>query len=303
MKEFLKDVAKGAVMGVANIIPGVSGGTMAVSMGIYDKLITSVTHLFQSFKKSVMTLLPIVIGMLVGIVGLSFVIEYLFGSFPFETNLLFIGLIIGGLPMIVKNVKGAKFSISYAIAFLLFFVLVVGMALLGEVDGAAKEVVLNPWNLIILFLIGIIAAATMIIPGVSGSMVLMLLGYYNTIINAITDLVRALKDFDMAGILHQCGILIPFGIGVLLGIFTIAKLIEILFAKAPVLTFWAIIGLIVASPFAIVLMNREIFLHFSFVHVVFGVIALAIGFVIAMFLGKEENSAEDMKSDSTSQEA
>ena len=102
----IKDILKGAVIGIANIIPGVSGGTMAVSMGIYDKIIHSVTHLFSEFKKSVKTLLPIGIGVVIAIVAVARLIEYMFGVIPFQTNLLFIGLILGGLPSIAKKVKG-----------------------------------------------------------------------------------------------------------------------------------------------------------------------------------------------------
>ena len=94
--KFIKDILKGMVMGIANIIPGVSGGTMAVSMGIYDVLIHSVTHIFKEFKKSFNALLPIGIGMVVGILGLSRLIEWMFDAVPIQTNLLFIGLIIGG---------------------------------------------------------------------------------------------------------------------------------------------------------------------------------------------------------------
>jgi putative membrane protein len=285
LKEVIFDIIKGMVMGIANIIPGVSGGTMAVSMGIYDKLIHSVTHLFTEFKKSVLTLIPIVIGMGLGIVGLSFVIKFLFASFPIQTNLLFIGLIIGGLPMIYKKVKGQVIRLPHIAAFLVFFIVVVAMAALGEVESTGR--VLNPTfgNMIILFFIGVIAAATMVIPGVSGSMVLMLLGYYNSIIDAITDFVSALAAFDVQGILNGFGILVPFGIGVVVGIFAIAKLIEIIFAKAPYVAYWAIIGLIVASPFAIVLMND--FSGINVFSVITGILALAVGILIAMTLGRE----------------
>lgn len=286
MKELIFDVLKGMVMGIANIIPGVSGGTMAVSMGIYDKLIHSVTHLFSEFKKSIKTLIPIVVGMGLGIVGLSFVIKFLFAHFPIQTNLLFIGLIVGGLPMIFKKVKGQPIRIQHIVAFLIFFGIVVGMAAIGEVDKAGKAVDLNIINIIILFAMGIIAAATMVIPGVSGSMVLMLLGYYNTIIDTITELVTALVAVDVAGILHGVGILVPFGVGVVVGIFAIAKLIEYIFMKAPYVAYWAIIGLIVASPFGIVLMND--FSGINVIAIVTGIVAFAIGFAIAMVLGKEE---------------
>ena len=284
---FILDILKGMVMGIANVIPGVSGGTMAVSMGIYDKLITSLTHLFKDFKKSFFTLLPLGIGMVAGILGLARVIEWMFGTIPVQTNLLFIGLIVGGLPMIVKEVKGKKFKISYLIGFLAFFLLVSGLALLNGVKGADADLSFSIVTEIKLFLAGVIAAATMVIPGISGSMMLMLMGFYEPVIAAINSTVDALKAGDMAGIATGMGVIIPFGIGVVIGIFAIAKLIEFLFAKHRLTVFWCIIGLIVASPIAIVIMNKEIFVSLNAITVITAVIAFAVGCVIAYFLGGE----------------
>ena len=94
----IKDILRGAVIGVANIIPGVSGGTMMVSMGIYDTIIGCINRLFTDFVQCVRTLWPFAVGMAAAIVGLSFVIEPLFAHFPLQTNCAFIGLIFGGLP-------------------------------------------------------------------------------------------------------------------------------------------------------------------------------------------------------------
>ena len=91
----IKNVLKGMVIGIANIIPGVSGGTMMVAMGIYDKLIHCITHLFSEFKKNVLFLAPIAVGMAIAVVGSSFTIEKLFESFPFQTSLFFVGLVVG----------------------------------------------------------------------------------------------------------------------------------------------------------------------------------------------------------------
>lgn len=280
----IKSILKGMVIGIANIIPGVSGGTMMVSMGIYDKLIHCITHLFSEFKKSVLFLLPIAIGMVIAIIASSMGLEYLFENFPIQTNLLFIGLIVGGLPAICKNVKGNSIKIGHIIAGLLFFALVVGMAVMGETEGNAANLSFNLINVIKLFGVGVIASATMVIPGVSGSMVLLLMGYYNPILGAINDFIRALVAFDMDGILQGCGILIPFGIGVVAGVFAIAKLVEIIFAKFPLYAYWAIIGLIVASPIAIIAMGT--FPAVTALSVVTGILALALGFVIAMKLGE-----------------
>lgn len=279
----IKNVLKGIVIGVANIIPGVSGGTMMVSMGIYDKLIHCITHLFSEFKKSMKFLIPIFIGMAIALVGLSFLIEPAFEHFPLQTSCLFIGLIVGGLPAIWGKVKGKGIKISYIIPFLIFFAVVVGLAAMGEKEGSAADLTFSLWSCVKLFVVGIIASATMVIPGVSGSMMLLLLGYYNPIVSAIKDFVTALVSFDMQGILAGCGILVPAGIGIVVGIFAIAKLIEIIFEKFPLQAYWAIIGLIVASPFAILMMVGVG--SVSVVSVVVSIVTFVIGFIVAMKLG------------------
>lgn len=279
----IKNIIKGMVMGVANIIPGVSGGTMAVSMGIYDKLIHSVTHLLKEFKESMKFLIPIFLGIGIALVGLSFIIEPAFEHFPLQTNCLFIGLIVGGLPAVIKKVKGKGIKLSYLIPFLVFFAVVVGMAAVGEREGAAADLSFSFGSVIMLFVVGIIASATMVIPGVSGSMMLLLMGYYNPIVAAIKNFVTALVAFDMNGILQGCGILVPMGLGIVVGIILIAKLIEIIFEKFPIQAYWAIIGLIVASPFAIFLLGEVGTV--TVVSVLVSVVTFAVGFVIAMKLG------------------
>lgn len=283
----IKMILKGAVIGIANIIPGVSGGTMMVVMGIYDKLIHAITHLRSEFKQALKLLIPIVIGMGLGIVVLTEVITRALENFPVQTNFMFIGLIVGGLPVILQKLKetGKKVSFGNVIAMLAFFALVVGMALVGEAEGSGAEITINLMNIIKLFFVGIIASATMVIPGVSGSMVLMLLGYYYTILDSVSAFLHGLLEFDIPTLFHNFGILFPFGIGVLVGIGVIAKLVEIVFVKFPNYAYCAIIGLIVASPIGIILMSD--LTAYNLIAILTGVVTFAIGFVIARKLGEE----------------
>lgn len=289
---FIFDMLKGMVMGIANVIPGVSGGTMAVSMGIYDKLIGSITHLFKDLKKSIITLLPIGLGMVIGILALARVIEFMFERIPVQTNTFFIGLIAGGLPMIIKEVKGQKIKLSGIVGFLVFFVLVIGMAALDGASGNNAEFSKGITDIIKLFGAGIVAAATMVIPGVSGSMMLMLLGYYEPVISAVNEAVDGLRGVEGASFASALFVLIPFGIGVVIGIFAIAKLIEWLFSKFKLTVYWAIIGLISASPIAIIMMNSESFKNINALTVITAIIALAAGAVIAFFLGGDPEKKE-----------
>ena len=228
-----------------------------VSMGIYEKIIGAINNLFKQFKKSIITLLPIAIGMVLGIGVFSYILPYCLENHPLPTSLCFIGLILGGVPFIIKPAKeslkkeGSSFSLKHVIAFLILFILAVAMALMSETEAHSASFNLNVLLIVELFFIGVIASATMVIPGVSGSLVLMLLGFYSGIIETIRDCLDALMAFDVPAILHCVGILLPFGIGIVVGIFAVSKLIEWLFAKFPSVTYSAILGLIVASPIGI----------------------------------------------------
>ncbi|MGN0777671.1 MAG: DUF368 domain-containing protein [Aristaeellaceae bacterium] len=275
------DILKGAVIGLANIIPGVSGGTMMVSMGIYDTLISCITHLFKQPKKSLKTLAPFALGMVAAIVGLSFVIDWAFTNYPLPTNTLFIGLILGGLPAILKNLKGSRVTAPGWVLFVVFFGLIVFLQIIQAENVAAIQ--LSVLEVVKLLLIGMMASATMVIPGVSGSMLLKLIGYYEPIIASVKGLTVSLAAGQWGTVLNYVGILVPFGIGIVVGIFAIAKLIEVLLAKQKVLTYCAILGLVVASPVAI-LMGTSL-TGTTAVTVIMSLLTFAIGFWSAMQLG------------------
>ncbi|MBP5250760.1 MAG: DUF368 domain-containing protein [Lachnospiraceae bacterium] len=283
--KFILDVLRGIVIGIANVIPGVSGGTMMVSMGVYDDIIGSINNLFKQFKKSILTLLPYVIGMLIGIVGFAKAIEMLFEKFPIPTALLFIGLIFGGIPMMWKRATKKKIDVLSVILFALFFALVIGLQFLGNMEGVDKSLDFSIPHMFIGLLIGVVAAATMIIPGVSGSMVMMVLGYYNTIIAAINLAVDSLVSADFPGLFKAAGILAPFGIGVVVGIFAVAKLIHWLLKNHEAKTYCAILGLVVASPYP-VYVNSGV-TSVTTIAVIIGIIMFAVGFFGALKLGEK----------------
>lgn len=284
--KFIIKVFKGILIGLANIIPGVSGGTLMVSMGIYDEIISSITNLFRKFKDSVKMLLPYAIGMAAGIVGLAFLITHFLDKYPFQTNMLFVGLILGGIPMIWAKAKKGGFGIGKVLAFLFFAAFIICLQIFGGSGGTDVVIHINAPSLALLFFIGVIAAATMVIPGVSGSMILMLLGYYNPVLSSIKNLVKSLKDFDMDKILYNLGILIPFGLGVVIGIFLVAKLIELLLKKAEAVTYSGILGLIVASPVVIFMING-INISWNFTFILSSVGMFVLGFIGAYLLGRE----------------
>lgn len=277
MKERIFLVLKGFLIGVANIIPGVSGGTLAITLGIYEKLINTISHFFKNLKENIKFIIPIGIGAVLSILLLSRVISFCLKEYTLATILFFIGLILGGIPLLNKKIKGHYKNFSNIVIFLITFGLVLLISILkGEniVSFANMTFV----NYIWLFLVGVIAAATMIIPGVSGSFVLMLLGYYQPIIDTISSLTK------FQNIWGSMLILIPFGIGVLVGIVAISKLLEFLFKKFEVKTYFGVMGFIFAS--IITIFTGAEGLIFSVPQLLIGILLFGIGFIVAYKLGE-----------------
>ena len=285
MKNLINQLLRGVVIGVANIIPGVSGGTMMVSMGIYDTLIHCITHLFKEFKKSIKTLLPYAVGMLVGILALASVINWGLENHPLPTNTLFIGLILGGLGPLLKKVDRKKINAAAVIAFIALFALIIWLGVQRkESIQNAESINMDALQVLIMVFIGMIASATMIIPGVSGSLVLMLLGYYKPVVNALSTLKDGLfsLNFELMG--QPALMLLPFLLGIVLGIFGVAKLIEWLTARFPTPTYCGVLGLVVASPMSLLIQTD--LSGVSVVTVIISVVTLAAGFAGAYLLAK-----------------
>ncbi|MGN0795152.1 MAG: DUF368 domain-containing protein [Aristaeellaceae bacterium] len=286
MKKWLLDVLKGFVIGIANIIPGVSGGTMMVIMGVYDKLIYCINNVFKQFVRCIRILLPYIIGILVALVGASKLIIGSMDAFPLPTAFAFIGLIMGGLPAILAQVRDVKRTPVHWAAFAVAFVLLVGMQFMPQ--SADREITLNLGQILLITLMGAIASSTMIIPGVSGSMMLMILGYYRPIFGSIGDLVNALLDGQWASVGQYCGILIPFVIGMVLGILGISRLIEVMLSKWKGLTYAIILGLVVPSPIVIVMSTwQEQALTMASIDVgtvIASIVTCAIGVFIAAYV-------------------
>lgn len=290
MKWFL-DVLRGAVIGLANVIPGVSGGTMMVSMGIYDKLIYSINNLFKKFKECFKILLPYLVGMVLAILAGAFVLKKAFADFPLPTNALFIGLILGSLPLILKQMKGEKIGWQGVLAFGLLFALVVGLKAV-EAENTT-QITLNVGTVLLMLLLGAICSAAMVIPGVSGSMILKTLGFYEPVVTeAIPGLVKGITGGDWGAVLHNVGILLPFAIGIVVGIFGIAKLISVLMKKWKGRTYCGILGMVAASP-VVILMDTKNYEGFNAVVCIVSVVLLAAGMFIAFKLGGDPEPVKE----------
>ena len=240
-------IVKGFILGIANIIPGVSGGTLAMTMGIYEDIIKSISSILKTPKKSLKLLLHLGMGGVLSILILSKLLNYTLTNYAFATTLFFIGLIVGGFPLLLKKAKGHKVSLGYLLSFLSTTSLVIILRLLQTSENTVSLNNISLFTMIILLLVGMLAASTMVIPGVSGSFVLMLIGFYKPILNTISNITK----FNLLG--HNLLILVPFGIGVLLGIVLTAKLIEYLLKKYEIYTYYGIYGFILASILVLIL--------------------------------------------------
>lgn len=282
----------GCIIGVANIIPGVSGGTMAVMLNIYDKLIDSFTGLRKRFKKSIAFLLPILIGAVLGIFAFSKLIKYLIAVCPMPTCFLFIGLIIGSLPLVFRKALSTKFRLTSVIPCIVFLGLMIALAFVSTEgkDKAAIEMTLNVGTWFYLLFSAAVSAMCMIIPGVSGSMIMMIFGIYATVLGAISDLFKNFMNSFM--------LLLPVGIGVILGIVFGAKLVDICIKKLPQPTFFAIIGLMLGSPLVIYMkfqaQSSENFV-LSPMNITVSAIVCVVGFVVALAFGSEKLKARLQK--------
>ena len=279
VKDFFKKFGIGAVIGAAMIIPGVSGGTIAVLCNIYDKLINAISDLRRDFKNSFMFLLPIALGAICVVAAIFYPLKLLFEVAPFPTVMLFLGLMLGGVPKLFKDGAKNGFKKTDIISVLLPLAAVVGICFIPSLGEADLTAAMPIWGYFVLIIVGAVASCALVVPGVSGSMLLMIFGYYNSILNTVT----ALKtDFG-----HSLLVLALFALGILVGFFSIAKLMKLLMKKFPRGTFWAIFGFVIGSLPAILLTYDGNFPDFTLasldaVHISVGVI-LAVAGAIASF--------------------
>ena len=263
---------KGFLIGLANIIPGVSGGTMAVSFGIYEEIIEIASNIFKNFKKNMAFILPIGIGAVIAIALLSNVITICLDKYQVATPLLFVGLILGGLPAIVKNI-GKKITkptnlIVFSITILFMLFIYLGIKDAKDVDFTNVDAI----GYIILFIVGAIAVITMVVPGISGSFVLMLIGYYKPIVKTVSDLTH------FNNVIHNLCILIPFVFGVLFGIVSVSKLIKYCLKKYPEQTYSSIVAFVLSSVVLIIypLLNVSA----SITELIVGIVLLLMGSIL-----------------------
>lgn len=244
-KTFLLDMLKGGAIGIAMIIPGVSGGTLAVMMGIYDKIIDSIGGLFKHFKQSVLCLLPILLGAILAFAAMYFPLKYALEYAPFPTILLFAGFMIGSCPDLIMQSKDNGFKKFDVASVIIPLAVVVGICFIPNMGLVDLSSSMSTGGYFLLVLMGFLASCALVVPGISGSMLMLIFGYYKPLM----DTLKALF-FDFG---HSFLVLGSFAIGIVIGFFTIAKLMQLLLKKFPRSTMWAIVGFVIGSIPAVVI--------------------------------------------------
>ena len=231
---------KGVLFGIANLIPGLSGGTIAVITGVYEKLLDSINNLFKEFKKSILFLgifgLGCVIAILAGAKGMDYLLKY----FELPITLLFAGLIVGSLKTVKEPIKG-KLDKKAIIIMCITLSIVIGLLFIPFSKATGSS--LKFYDYILLFICGILASVAMVVPGISGMMMFYLFGYYDVLMGALSSLTQSFGSSVL--------ILIPVGIGIIIGLFSAAKIISYLLKKFPIYTFAGIFGFVIGSIFAL----------------------------------------------------
>ncbi|MBI5974109.1 DUF368 domain-containing protein [Staphylococcus canis] len=243
----ISNIPKGFAMGTSDLIPGVSGGTIALLLGIYDDFIEAVSGVFsKNFKKSILFLLPILIGMGLALGILSSLINYLLASHLIPTMFFFTGLIIGIIPFLLRISEYKKtYKIQHWGVMFIAILILATLAFLSpdSTHGQPSHIDISFQMLIKYFIAGICASSAMLLPGISGSFVLLLFGVYSTVTYAIAEIVR----FNFIAL----PVIIAVGLGVLVGFLGASKLITYLIEHYTYLTYAAILGLVIGSLFSV----------------------------------------------------
>ncbi len=243
----------GVLMGLANLVPGISGGTMLVAVGIYTRFIDAISSVtrFKITKTTILLLGTVVLFALISIAGCSGLIAGLLETHRWAMYSLFIGLTWGGAPLIWRMIRESKTNTGKVFDAPVTAGLLAGaavMATMALLQNRGAEGDSGSAGFVYLFLGGIAGASAMILPGISGAYLLLLLGIYDTIINAIKDSVTAAKDADIGAMIEQLRIVVPVGVGVVVGIAVVANVLRFVLHRYERATLGVLLGLLIAAP-------------------------------------------------------
>lgn len=283
---------KGAIIGLANVVPGVSGGTLAIIFNIYKRLIEAFDLLFKHPIKAILSIWEILVGILIGIFAGFLLLSYGYEAFPLATTLAFIGLLIGGIKPMFQMVK-PHINLKNIFIFIVGFLLVVLLPLINSFTGIHEGWVYY----LILGLLGILIAFSVVAPGISGSVILMVLGYYSHLLFMGKDIFESIIQFQFTNLPQYILPISILGISFIIGLIGSVKLTKWIMNKFEIQFYAAVLGMLIACPISILIMlHKDTPLNtFGTVEWTIGGLLLIIGFLAAFWVIKvsenEENKA------------
>lgn len=273
---FLITFIKGFVIGLGIIFP-ISASVLAIVMGMYKRILNVINNFFKSVKKEFSFILALALGVVVSCIVSCLLLDFTLEKYPIATLLFFIGLIIGGIPMLFEKTE-KDFKFNNIIFTILGIVILIGISLFSGMTDAV--ITTSVKGLITLFIVGLVGAGSMIIPGVSGSVMLVILGYYEPLLKVISDLVK----FQNLG--TNILIVAIFGIGMLVGVVIFSKLMAYFLDHFEKKTYFAIIGFVSASVVNVII---SLFGYtFNLLEFIIGIVLFIVGFLISFKYLKEE---------------
>ena len=261
------NIIKGIIIGVAKIIPGLSGAVLMISFNLYDKAISALTNFFDNKEKNFLFLSELGIGILIGIVLFSKIISFFLEKYFFLTTIFFIGLILGGITTITKEFNKTKQNIIITI---ITFLIVVSLSITKINTTYTTTNTIKDST--IFFISGLLEAIGTIIPGISSTALLMLIGIYKKYITTISNIL------NISLLKENLSFIIPFSLGLLIGIITISLLINYLFQKHKEKTFAIILGFSFSSIFILII--KLIPYINNITNILIGILLLLIGYLI-----------------------
>lgn len=281
---FLKKIILGFLLGLAVIIPGVSGSTIAVIFKLYDKIVYSISNIFKKFKYCILFLLPIALGLVIGFLLGFFTIQKLLAILPFALVALFAGIMLGSMPTLVDEAKSSgKLKNKWLI--IIGILIPISIAILSIIASNGKKIVdVTFINIIIFIILGFVVAITQLVPGCSATATLMALGYFNAIINLV-DISVIESD------LNVIFLFVALILGFLIGVVSISKLINKLINKFKSSLYMLFVGLTIGSAIAMLFNNDMISVYknwttngINYLDMILGICLFFIGFLVSLFL-------------------
>ena len=275
--KYIKLAVQGFIIGIGKIIPGVSGAMFAIMFGVYERALKVISNLKKELKGNFAFITILGLSVLLAIIFGSNIIHKCLSKYYMQTMFLFIGMMVAGVKPLLGNVKGSKLStknitLSFGIAFIL---LIISLIDFQNGQGVIEK---NLFSVIMLFISGFLDALATIIPGICGTALLMILGYYDTVISSLGNL------FNVSNLSYNLFVLLPFVLGLIVGVLVISKFVNYLFENHKMQTYYTIIGFAIMS--IIILFIKTIKVSFNIPQLIISLLLFIIGYIIVKLFDK-----------------